>query len=83
LVEAERPGLSPNRDFRRDMVNIIVGIAWQTALAAAGIYIVLQDWKSLAIAALVVAATSTFLKFNWFDKLQDYPEHAEPASLRS
>jgi solute:Na+ symporter, SSS family len=80
LVEAERPGLQPNRDFPRDMVNIIVGIAWQSALTAAGIYIVLEDWTALAIAAALIAATSLFLKFNWYDKLQDYPNHVDPAT---
>jgi SSS family solute:Na+ symporter len=80
LVEVERPGLQPNRDFRRDMVNIVVGIAWQTALTAAGIYLVLQDARSLGYAALVIVATSVFLKFNWYDKLEDYPDHVEPAA---
>ncbi len=74
LVAAERPGLAPNRDFRRDMVNIVVGIAWQTALTAAGIYIVLQDWRAVGVCAAVIAATSVFLKFNWYDKLHDDPD---------
>jgi solute:Na+ symporter, SSS family len=77
LAAAERPGLTPNRDFRRDMVNIVVGIAWQTALTAAGIYIVLQNWRAVGICAAVISVTSVFLKFNWYDKLQDYPEHAD------
>jgi Na+/proline symporter len=80
LAAEERPGLTPNRDFGRDMLNIIVGIAWQTALTAAGIYIVLQDWRAVGYAAAVIAATSVFLKFNWYDKLQDYPDGVEPTA---
>jgi Na+/proline symporter len=80
MVAAERPGLQPNRNFRRDMVNIVVGIAWQTALTAAGIYIVLQDWRSLGVALAVIGATSVFLKFNWYDKLRDEPDEAESAT---
>jgi solute:Na+ symporter, SSS family len=80
LVAAEQPGIAANRDFGRDMVNIVVGIAWQTALTAAGIYIVLQDWRACGYAAAVIAATSLFLKFNWYDKLQDYPDGVESAA---
>jgi solute:Na+ symporter, SSS family len=79
LVSAEQPGLAANREFGRDMVNIIVGIAWQTALTAFGIYIVLQDGRACGYAAAVIAGTSLFLKFNWYDKLRDYPDGLEPA----
>ena len=76
LVAAERPGLQANRDCPRDLFNIVVGIAWQSALTAAGIFIVLQDWGSLAIAAAVIAVTSVVLKFNWYDRLEDFPSDA-------
>jgi solute:Na+ symporter, SSS family len=69
LAGAEIPGLQPNRDFRRDMVNIVVGIAWQTALTAAGIYLVLKNWQSLGMCAAAIVVTSVILKFNWYDKL--------------
>jgi hypothetical protein len=82
LVAAEHPGLKANLDFRRDMVNIVVGITWQTALTAAGIYLVLQDWRSLGFAAMVVVATSAILKYNWFDKLRDYPDQSSADGLR-
>ena len=71
---ADHPGLQPNRDFGRDMINIVVGIAWQTGLVATGILIVLESWSSLAIALAVVAVTSVFLKFNWYDRMEDWPD---------
>ena len=67
------PGLVANRDFGRDMVNVVVGIVWQTALVAAGIYIVLRDVPAIAICAALIAGTSLILKLNWYDKLEDYP----------
>jgi hypothetical protein len=73
LVAAERPGLQPNRNARRDLFNILVGIAWQSALTAAGIFIVLQDWRSLGLTALVIGVTSLILKINWYDRLEDDP----------
>jgi Na+/proline symporter len=80
LVAETHPGITANHDFGRDMVNIVVGIAWQTSLTAGGIYIVLEDWRAVGYAAAVIAATSLFLKFNWYDKLQDYPSGVEPAA---
>lgn len=35
LVEAEDPRFERNRDFKRDMVNVFVGMIWQTAVAVA------------------------------------------------
>lgn len=76
-VVAKHPEIEANREFKRDAVNVLVGIAWQTGLVAVGILIVLQDWTALAIAVGVVAVTSGFLKVNWYDKLQDYPEQPD------
>jgi len=79
LVAAERPGTLPNRDFVRDVFNVIVGVTWQTALTAAGIYLVLQDYNRLAVTAAIIGVTSLILKFTWYDKLRDDPADASPA----
>lgn len=73
LVVAENPAAEPNRHFRRDITNVVVGIVWQTALTTTGIYLVLEDYYRLSWSLAVVAATSVWLKFNWYDKLEDYP----------
>ncbi|MEX1054424.1 MAG: sodium:solute symporter, partial [Rhodothermales bacterium] len=78
-VQIERPELVPNRDASRDMFNVVVGIIWQTALTATGIYLVLEEWFYLSICVAVVLVTSTILKFNWYDRLRDYPEDHVPA----
>ena len=69
----ERPGLVANGDFLRDMVNVIVGTAWQTAQVALGIFIVLQNWRACATCAAIILVGTVVLKFNWYDKLQDHP----------
>ncbi|OZC01330.1 sodium:solute symporter family protein [Rubricoccus marinus] len=73
-VVAEHPEIQANGGFKRDAVNVVVGIVWQTALVATGILIVLEDWSGLATSVTVVIVTSAFLKVNWYDKLEDYPE---------
>jgi len=77
-VARAHPGLVPNGDFARDMVNVAVGIVWQTALVAAGIYLVLQDAPALAICVVLIVVTSAILKFNWYDKMRDYPADLVP-----
>ncbi len=69
-VVEEDPSFQRNRDFWRDMFNVVVGISWQVALVALPIYIVIQSYRRAAIAAAVVAATSVILKFTWYDHLR-------------
>ena len=72
-VAREHPGLERNRAFLRDMTNVVVGIAWQSAQVALGIYLVLEDWRAVAVCAAIILAGTAFLKVNWYDKLEDYP----------
>ncbi|MCI0333353.1 MAG: Na+:solute symporter [Planctomycetes bacterium] len=84
LVAAENPGAEANTAFGHDMLNVLVGIVWQTALTTTGIYLVLQDYRRLAWSIGVVALTSVWLKYRWYDKLENYPSGyasaEEPAS---
>jgi len=66
---AENPGFQKNRDFPRDMFNIVVGLVWQTSLVTSPIYLCIQHWKELWISLAVCAVTSLILKFTWYDKL--------------
>jgi solute:Na+ symporter, SSS family len=67
------PGLVANTAFKRDMFNVLVGIVWQTALTATGIFLVLRDGRAIAICVSTVLVTAAILKFNWYDRLEDYP----------
>jgi len=73
-VLREHPDLERNRDFRRDMVNVVVGIIWQTALTATGIFLVIEEWTVLLACVGVTAVTSIVLKFNWYDRMEDHPK---------
>jgi solute:Na+ symporter, SSS family len=78
LVVAENPDVEPNTAFARDMFNVLVGIVWQTALTTTGIYLVLQDFRRMMWSLGVVGITSIWLKFRWYDKLEDYPSGVVP-----
>src|SRR5690606_18335688 len=45
LVAVENPKVLANRDFKRDFFNVVVGMVWQVALTATGIYIVIRDYE--------------------------------------
>jgi SSS family solute:Na+ symporter len=70
MVKRENPSFKENKDFKRDMVNVAVGIIWQLTLSVLTVYFVIKEFKSMFITIAVTIATSIFLYFNWFKKLE-------------
>ncbi len=70
-VLKDNPDFKQNKNFKRDMVNIFVGIIWQTSLVALPIYIVIQENMSIIYAGIVLILSSYFLKQNWYNKLEN------------
>lgn len=71
-VQKEHPQVGANKNFARDAINVVVGVIWQTSLVAAPIFMVIQHWPEFIVAMIVAVATSVFLWFNWYKKLEDY-----------
>lgn len=69
-VKAEDPGFQRNKNFKMDMFNVAIGIVWQLMLVVIPIYLVIQEYISLAISIAVLAVISIILKFTWWDKLK-------------
>jgi Na+/proline symporter len=70
VVRAD-PTFAPNRDGGRDLVNVVVGIAWQTALVALPIYVVIKDARGALVSLTVALLATLFLKRFWFDRLEE------------
>ena len=70
-AQAKYPGLRRNPHFGRDMLNVVIGVAWQTALTAGGVYLVVRDFTGLGVALLVVALAMLVLKRTWWDQLEE------------
>ena len=68
-VLAEDPSFGENKDFRRDMFNVVVGVIWQTALVIFPIYLVLLEAVPMLVSLAVAGACTLILKRTWFDKL--------------
>ena len=70
-VMAENPGFVPNKNFKRDMFNVVIGTIAQTALVAMPIYIVLKQALPIWITILITIACAVILKKTWWDRLPD------------
>lgn len=60
-----------NKNFKRDMFNIVIGIIWQTSLIVIPIYLIIRENIPLISAIIILLITSIILKKNWYDKLTD------------
>jgi SSS family solute:Na+ symporter len=69
-VVKEDPSFVPNRNAGHDMANVAVGIVWQLCLVTLPIYIVLKQWSWSCAILVVLVATSVYMKFNWYDRLE-------------
>jgi Na+/proline symporter len=71
MVCREDSSFVPNKNFSRDMVNCAVGIVWQLPLVLIPIYLILRNYRNMWISIAVFVVTSIFLKFNWYNKLEE------------
>ena len=77
-VMQEDPSFMPNHGAVHDLTNVAVGIVWQLCLVTLAIFVVLQQWGVASGIFALLVATSVFMKFNWYDKL----EKAQPAPAK-
>ena len=69
-VAAEVPGFVANMHFRRDMVNVAVGITWQMCLFLVPVYLLAFDYQAMFLALALAIGATIVLKKNWYDKLE-------------
>jgi SSS family solute:Na+ symporter len=70
-VIKEDPSFQRNKNFKRDMFNIVIGIIWQTSLVVIPIYLIIRENISLITAVVILLITSFILKKTWYEKLTD------------
>ena len=66
---SRNPKIQKNKNFRRDVFNVGIGIIWQLTLMVIPICIVIRQYNTLLISIAVLVATSIIMKFTWYDKL--------------
>ncbi|MBB3699173.1 Na+:solute symporter [Flammeovirga yaeyamensis] len=75
--KALNPNFQANKDFKRDMVNCAVGAIWQLSLHLIPVYIIIRDFSAVSLSLLLMLGTMAWLKYKWYDKMEDYPEDME------
>ncbi len=69
-VVAQDPKFIENKNFKRDMVNVVVGIVWQVCLTVIPVYIIIRENMPLLSSIGILLVTTYILKKNWYDKLK-------------
>ena len=71
LVLADDPTFQPNKRFKLDMFNVVLGIIAQCCLTLLPMYLVL--WMKLPLLIIIVALAIIIfiLKRTWWNKLED------------
>lgn len=71
MVMRDDPDFRRNTALKRDMVNVVVGTCWQIPLTTIPMFLLIRHYRGMWISIAVLVATSVFLKFNWYDKLEN------------
>ncbi|WP_044205680.1 sodium:solute symporter family protein [Flammeovirga sp. OC4] len=73
-VMAKDPNFEGNKDFKKDMFNVVIGIVWQSMLTLLPLYIVIKEEMGILSTAAILIITTLILKKNWYDKLPEEPQ---------
>jgi len=66
------PAFVPNKNFKLNMFNVVIGTITQCSLTILPMYLILAQKTSLIVTIAILVVTITILKKTWWDKLKDY-----------
>ena len=70
-VMREDPSFVPNKQFKLDMFNVVLGIIAQCCLTILPMYIVLWTKMPLLVTVILLVVTGMILKKTWWNKLEN------------
>ncbi|MGZ3851449.1 MAG: sodium:solute symporter family protein [Flavisolibacter sp.] len=70
-VMAENPSFVPNKRFKLDMFNVVLGITAQCCLTILPMYVVLWLKLPLLVTIAILLVIALILKRTWWDKLEN------------
>ncbi|MDK2840669.1 MAG: solute:Na+ symporter, family [Anaerophaga sp.] len=70
-VMKEDPSFVPNKDFKRDAFNVVVGITWQMSMVVLPLYFLSGEYTSAWVSLGVFIGTTVLLKFFWYDHIKN------------
>ncbi|MDB5012406.1 MAG: Na+/proline symporter [Daejeonella sp.] len=72
LVIAEDPTFQPNKNFKINMFNVVLGIIAQSCLTILPMYVVLMQKLPTLITVAILAVIILILKKTWWNRLNEY-----------
>ena len=70
-VKKDHPSFQPNKNFKLDMFNVVIGIIGQCCLTLLPMYLVLMMKLPLIITVVILAIIIVILKKTWWNRLED------------
>ncbi len=70
-VMAEDPNFVDDANWKRDALNVVVGIVWQFSLVLLPLFLLIKKFEAFVFTLLIVVLSSLFLKKYWFNFLKD------------
>ncbi|MBS7566660.1 Na+:solute symporter [Mucilaginibacter sp. Bleaf8] len=71
-VIADNPDFIPNKNFKLNMFNVVLGVIAQLCLTILPMYLILMQQLPLLITVALLLVIVLILKRTWWDKLKDY-----------
>jgi hypothetical protein len=72
LVVTEDPGFQPNKNFKINMFNVVLGIIAQSCLTILPMYVILMQKLPALITVAILAVMIIILKKTWWNRLNEY-----------
>jgi SSS family solute:Na+ symporter len=72
IAIAKDPSFQPNKNFKLNMFNVVIGTIAQCCLTILPMYLVLWQKAPLLITIAILAVMMVILKRTWWDKLKEY-----------
>jgi uncharacterized sodium:solute symporter family permease YidK len=71
-VLADDPSFQPNKNFKINMFNVVIGTIAQLCLTILPMYLILMQKLPLLVTVAILVVIVFLLKRTWWDKLKDY-----------
>lgn len=72
LVMEKDPSFVPNKNFKLNMFNVVIGTITQCCLTILPMYLILAQKTSLIVTVAILVVAIAILKKTWWNKLKDY-----------
>jgi Na+/proline symporter len=70
-IQQTDPSFVPNKTFKKDAINVVIGIIWQMSQVVLPMYFMIRHHYGTAISLLLFFLTTWLLKKNWYDRIHE------------